>query len=316
MISAIAITGPTASGKTALSIALARRLGCEIICCDSMQIYRRMDIGTAKVTKEEQSLVPHYMFDICDPTENYSAEDYREAAIERAREISERGMIPMFVGGTGLYIDTVMRGAPLQSPPSDRELHASLIKDAESEEGKELLWQRLNSVDPASAEKIHKNNVRRVARALEIYLLSGRTKTDFDLDSQCNDPDVSVQMLTLDFLDRELLYKRVDHRVDLMMEQGLLSEVEALFCDGMLDPSFTASAAIGYKELVDYLEGRCSLQSAVETIKLSSRRYAKRQLTWFRHERDALRLFVDREDGSMKSEDELICEAMLLLGRA
>ena len=305
---ALAITGPTASGKTALSLALAEHLGCEIISIDSMQIYKYMDIGTAKATEEEQKRAPHHMIDFLSPKESYSAEDYRADAMKVLHDIESRGKLPLFVGGTGLYMDTVMRGVQLESPPSSDELKEKLMAMADDEESREKLWQRLKEIDPASAEKTHKNNVRRVVRALEIYELTGKTKTYFDELTKAAKPEVTVGMITLDFHNRDNLYERVDLRVEQMMREGLLSEVESLYRSGTLVKGTTAAQAIGYKEIISYLDGECTLDGAVEFLKLSSRRYAKRQLTWFRHNEDAVRLFVDREDGVMKNKDELISE--------
>lgn len=309
---ALAITGPTASGKTALSLAVAERFDCEIISLDSMQIYRYMDIGTAKATEQERLRAPHHMIDFLSPKESYSAEDYRTDAMKILSEIEQRGRLPLFVGGTGLYMDTVMRGTELSSPPSSQELKDKLLSVAVTDEQREALWQRLKEIDPISAEKTHKNNVRRVVRALEIYELTGKTKTYFDELTKAAKPDVTVGMITLDFHNRDNLYKRVDMRVDQMMEEGLLGEVEELYKGGILVKGTTAAQAIGYKEIISYLDGECTLDEAVEFLKLSSRRYAKRQLTWFRHNEDAVRLYVDREDGEMKTKDELIEEACLI----
>ena len=307
---ALAITGPTASGKTALSIALAREIGAQIISCDSMQIYKGMDIGTAKATAEERAAVEHHLIDFLSPTENYSAQSYREDALRCARQITERGMIPLFVGGTGLYIDTVMRGVSDKAPESSPEYRARMLELASSTDGVDALWQRLHSVDPESAEKIHKNNVKRVIRALEIFDTTGIPKSQLDRESLASAADIDVAMITLDFHDRDNLYSRVDRRVDAMMEEGLLDEVRALCAADMLPETSTASQAIGYKELLTYIRGESSLEDAVELLKLSSRRYAKRQLTWFRHEADAVRVFVDREDGSMKNIHDLECEVI------
>ena len=304
----ICIAGPTASGKTALSIALAEELNGEVVSCDSMQIYKGMDIGTAKATEEEQKRAPHHMIDFLSPKESYSAEDYRADAMKVLHDIESRGKLPLFVGGTGLYMDTVMRGVQLESPPSSDELKEKLMAMADDEESREKLWQRLKEIDPASAEKTHKNNVRRVVRALEIYELTGKTKTYFDELTKAAKPEVTVGMITLDFHNRDNLYERVDLRVEQMMREGLLSEVESLYRSGTLVKGTTAAQAIGYKEIISYLDGECTLDGAVEFLKLSSRRYAKRQLTWFRHNEDAVRLFVDREDGVMKNKDELISE--------
>ena len=310
MIKALAITGPTASGKTALSLEIARLLNCEIISCDSMQIYRGMDIGTAKATEQERAEVPHHLIDILEPSESYSAEQYYTDAMAAAYEIQGRGRLPMFVGGTGLYIDTVIRGGVQESPPSNPLYREKLLAGCESEEGIDALWQRLREVDPESAEKIHKNNVRRVARALEIYEMSGKTKTYFDQLSKSVSPDIDVLMITLDFHNRDSLYARVDKRVDVMMSEGLLDEVRALYEQGTLNGDNTASAAIGYKELLIYLRGEVSLNEATELLKQASRRYAKRQLTWFRHEKEAIRIFADYEDGGLKSLDVLCAEAI------
>ncbi len=309
MIRALSLTGPTASGKTALSIYLAKELGCEIISCDSMQIYREMDIGTAKATAEERALVRHHLIDILSPSESYSAEDYRRDAIAAAADITERGRLPLFVGGTGLYIDTVMRGVAQESPPSDARVRERLMAEADEADGADKLYERLLAVDPISAGKTHKNNIRRVVRALEIYEISGKTKTYFDNLSATSSPDIHVGMITLDFHNRDNLYNRVDLRVDEMVRCGLLDEVRSLYERGLLDPSFTAAQAIGYKEIVSYLAGKCTLDEAIEELKLSSRRYAKRQLTWFRHEADAVRLYADTESGEMKGKEQLAAEA-------
>jgi tRNA dimethylallyltransferase len=305
---ALAITGPTASGKTALSLALAEYLDCEIISLDSMQIYRYMDIGTAKATPEERARVPHHMIDFLSPAESYSAEDYRADAMRVLREIESRGRLPLFVGGTGLYMDTVMRGTELASPPSSEELKERLLAMAVTDEQREELWQRLRQIDPESAEKTHKNNVRRVVRALEIYELTGKTKTYFDELTRSAKPEVEVGMITLDFHNRYNLYARVDYRVDLMVKEGLIEEVRALYEGGILRKGTTAAQAIGYKEIISYLDGECTLAEAIDLLKLSSRRYAKRQLTWFRHNEGAVRLYADREGGDLKSKDELIAE--------
>lgn len=307
MIFSLAITGPTASGKTALSLSLAERLSCEIISCDSMQVYQRMDIGTAKATASERARVPHHLIDFLPPSESYSVESYRESAIECAREITERGKTPLFVGGTGLYIDSLMRAGASDVPGSDVEYREALLATVKTEEDAARLWERLRSVDPESAEKIHQNNVKRVIRALEIYDKTGRTKSDFDKQSLLFNPEIYVGMITLDFHDRENLYARVDKRVDIMMAEGLYSEVETLYKEGTLGD--TASQAIGYKELIEHIEDRLTLDEAVEQLKLASRRYAKRQLTWFRHERDARVIYMDDEGGAMRPSHEILAEA-------
>ncbi len=310
MIKALAITGPTASGKTALSIEIARMLGAEIISCDSMQIYKGMDIGTAKATESERAEVPHHLIDIISPSENFSAESYRTLALSAAEEIQSRGKIPLFVGGTGLYIDTVIRGASNESPESDPEYRERILSSLKTEEDRIALWQRLCTLDPESAEKTHYNNVKRVIRALEIFDKTGISKSELDRRTKERASDISVGMITLDFHNRDNLYSRVDRRVDIMMEEGLVEEVRALYDGGLLPESSTAAQAIGYKEIISYLRGECTLSEAAELIKLSSRRYSKRQLTWFRHEAEAHTLYVDREDGNMRPAGEMADEAL------
>ncbi len=307
MIRALAITGPTASGKTAISIALARELGCEIISCDSMQIYKDMNVGTAKVTAQEAAGIPHHLIDIIDPTEAFSVEDYRARALSAAGEIVSRGKIPMLVGGTGLYVDALMRAPMTNVPESSIAYREKILGEIKTELDVEALWQRLKAIDPESAEAIHKNNVRRVIRALEIYEVTGKTKSEIDRASKEASPDISIGMITLDFHDRETLYKRVDMRVDMMMREGLLEEVKALYESGRLPENSTAAQAIGYKEIIKHLAGEISLAEAVGEIKLATRRYAKRQLTWFRHN-EAKRLYIDGDDGRMRKIEEIIAE--------
>ncbi|MBQ8321193.1 MAG: tRNA (adenosine(37)-N6)-dimethylallyltransferase MiaA [Clostridia bacterium] len=309
MIKALAITGPTASGKTALSLNIAESFGCEIISCDSMQIYKGMDIGTAKATADEQSRVKHHLIDIVSPTENYSAESYRNDALMSAEQICDSGMVPLFVGGTGLYIDTVMRPASHASPESDPEYRERILAEIKTDKDKAALWSRLYSVDPASAEVIHQNNVKRVIRALEIYEKTGVPKSVLDKRALEGVADISVGMITLDFHDRENLYRRVDKRVDAMMEEGLYDEVLSLYNADLLREKSTAAQAIGYKEIISAIKGECTINEAKEMIKLATRRYAKRQLTWFRHESEAYRLYMDREDGSVRALKDILGEA-------
>ncbi len=311
MIKAAALTGPTASGKTAISLDIAERMNAEIICCDSMQIYKKMDIGTAKPTAEERARVRHHLTDFLSPEECFSAENYRAEAIKTALEISQRGKLALFVGGTGLYIDSVMRSGQKLVPESDPEYRERLLSSATDEQGIEALWQRLCSVDPESASKIHKNNVKRVIRALEIFDKTGRKKSEVDKESE-ESSEIEVKMVTLDFHNRENLYLRVEERVDIMIKEGLLSETDMLYREGLLDGVTTASQAIGYKELLPYIKGERSLEDCINDLKCATRRYAKRQLTWFRHERDARHLFLDTEDGIMRSYEDIKNEAFLV----
>ena len=311
MINALAITGPTASGKTSVSIDLALNLGAEIISCDSMQIYKEMNIGTAKATDEERAKVLHHMLDVISPTEDYSVESYRKDALACAENIVSRGSIPIFVGGTGLYVDALMRAPMSAVPESSRKYRDAALSKIKNDDDVSALWERLREIDPESAAAIHKNNVRRVIRAIEIYETTGKTKSYFDALSKKASKDISIGMITLDFHNRDNLYARVDKRVDEMIASGLVDEVESLYKRGLLMPKTTASQAIGYKELVSYLNGDLSLDEARELIKLSTRRYAKRQLTWFRHEEGAYRLYIDNEDGTMRASEDLMSEARL-----
>lgn len=309
MIFSLAITGPTASGKTAISLRLAKRLSGEIISADSMQIYKGMDIGTAKATEKERAEVPHHLIDFLSPKESFSTELYRARALAALEDIKSRGRLPIFVGGTGLYIDTLMRAPMTEAPESSPEYRERLLASLGEGESTDRLWERLCEVDPESAAEIHKNNVRRVIRALEIYDTAGIKKSELDKRSKEAPRDIFVGMITLDFHNRENLYRRIDTRVDEMIKAGLIDEVSDLYSAGLLPESSTAAQAIGYKEIISYIEGKSSLSDAVELIKLSSRRYAKRQLTWFKHNKGAYRLYLDAEDGQPYTAEHIIAEA-------
>lgn len=312
MILALAITGPTGSGKTALSLSVAKAFDAEILSLDSMQIYRYMDIGTAKATKEERSEIPHHLIDILDPGEHFSAKEYENLALPLCRELTERGKRPLFVGGTGLYLDSLTRTPPPEIPGSDPAFRDALCHRFPASDGTldaVALWEYLRVIDPESAEKTHPNNVRRVARAVEIYEVTGRTKSEHDRISREVAPRIAIAQLTLDIHDRETLYRRIDTRVDKMMKEGLLEELEGLIARGFFQNDSTARQAIGYKELLPYFECGTPLALCVEDLKMQSRRYAKRQLTWFRHTEGAYPLYLDREDGTLRSEEELIAEA-------
>ena len=315
MIRALAITGPTASGKTSLSIEVARTLGCEIICLDSMQIYKRMDIGTAKATAEEQKLAKHHMLDFLSPTESFSAKAYKDMAMKVARDIVARGKIPLFVGGTGLYLSTVMRPDVEEPPESDPEYRRRIEQTLTSEEKRIELWERLRQIDPESAEAVHYNNTRRVLRALEIFDATGKTKSYFDALTKQKNKEIETTHITLDFHDRELLYRRINDRVDAMMDEGLYAEVKGLIDDGLLEEHTTASQAIGYKEMTDAIALRCTKEEAVERIKQASRNYAKRQLTWFRNMDGARSVYIDDENGRMRSPSEILSECIAVFSK-
>jgi tRNA dimethylallyltransferase len=277
----LVLIGPTAVGKTKLSIELAKRLNGEIISGDSMQIYRGMDIGTAKITAEEMEGVPHYLIDIKDPNESFSVAEFQELVRAKIAEINERGKLPMIVGGTGLYIQSVIYDYQFSEAPADEALRTKLEERAK-EIGNEALHEELSQIDPKSASQIHPNNIRRVIRALEIYYRTGKTMSETQKDQQ---PEALYQTALVGLsMDREKLYKRINLRVDLMVEQGLIEEVQKLYDQGLKDCQ--SIQAIGYKEIYEYLDGQISLDEAIENLKKNSRHYAKRQLTWFRNKMD------------------------------
>ncbi|MBQ3573000.1 MAG: tRNA (adenosine(37)-N6)-dimethylallyltransferase MiaA [Clostridia bacterium] len=278
----VCIVGPTASGKTAHAIDVARKNDGEIVSCDSMQIYKYMDIGTAKPTQEERQAVPHHMIDFADPNEDYSVADFVIKARLCIDDIISRGKLPVLCGGTGLYIDSVVNQIEYPKEMRDDEYRAELWKVAESE-GNEVLHNMLREIDEVAAENIHPNNTKRVIRALEICKTSGMTKTEADKLAVAT-PVYDAEMIGLN-MDRARLYDRINRRVDMMIEEGLLDEVKRLIDMGVRRNS-TAMQAIGYKELLLYIDGKCSLDESVEKIKQESRRYAKRQLTWFKRNKN------------------------------
>ena len=296
----IAIAGPTAVGKTALSIALAKALDGEIISCDSMQIYRGMDIGTAKPTKAEMAEVPHHMIDVADPQDNYSCADYAKEASEILADIQARGKTPIFCGGTGLYLESVLYEGAYTSPEADEALREKLWAKTAEENHAELM-----KIDPEAAAAIHPNNRKRVIRALEIYLVSGKTKTEWDKENTRGTLKEGAEIYVLTSSDREALYKRIDTRVDLMLEAGLLDEVKGL----ALDPVTTAGQAIGYKELNGYFAGQATLEEAIDKIKQASRNYAKRQLTWW--ERNSHAVKIDMANTAVEEALSLILDGSL-----
>lgn len=311
---ALAITGPTASGKTALSLAVAKHFGAHILSCDSMQIYRGMDIGTAKATGEEQASVPHHLIDIVDIGEPFSSSRYLEEAQKVAEELAKEKTPVLFVGGTGLYLDTLRSYSLPDVPKSDPLRIEQIQKRFTTEDGTlslDALHEYLKRVDPESAEKIHKNNVRRVLRAIEIYECSEVAKSELDRRSRDVGGPFNIVEITLDAHNRQTLYDRIDLRVDKMLSEGLLDEVRSLYEKGFFSGDSTARQAIGYKEMLSYIEGNSTLEEATELLKRSSRRYAKRQLTWFRSHKDAYVLYIDNEDGTLRSLEELVTEAIL-----
>lgn len=276
----IAIVGPTASGKSALALEIASRYGGEIISCDSMQIYRRMNIGTAKPSGDELSRVRHHMIDVAEPNEPFSCEDYVCLAAMAVGDCSARGKLPIICGGTGLYLDALLRGGN-SAPVCDTSQLREELNARVAQEGIMPLYRELERVDPASAAAIHPNNVKRVVRAMEIYLSCGVPKSELDKQSKESESVYDAKVVGLFYSDRSELYSRIEKRVDQMIDMGLLEETRALMEEGVFESNLTAAQAIGYKELLGYLSGKDSLENAVNTLKTATRRYAKRQMTWF-----------------------------------
>lgn len=297
-----AVVGPTASGKSALALELAERHGGEIVSCDSMQLYRRMDIGTAKPTAEERARIPHHMIDIVEPTQSFSCADYVETADKIIRDVYARGKLPIVCGGTGLYLDALLRGADFQSGITDETLRAELLEFAR-ENGVEALHAELRRIDPESAEQIHPNNVKRVARAIEIYRLGGVKKSEIDKNSKLGEPRFDISGACLSYPDRNELYGRIDSRVDTMIDEGLVEETRSLLREGVFESNATAAQAIGYKELIPYIAGEQTLDVAVEQLKMATRRYAKRQITWFSSKKYLTSVDVSRGQNQQTFED-------------
>jgi tRNA dimethylallyltransferase len=291
-IPVIAVAGPTASGKSSLAMQLCKDLNGELISCDSMQIYRGMDIGTAKPTKKDMAEVPHHLIDICDPDVDFSAAAFAELAKKAIEDVYSRGKTPILCGGTGLYLDSVLRGVDFGDMEPDLAYRAELLEYAEKE-GAEALHARLREIDPEAAEAIHPNNVKRVARALEICKLSGMTKTEWDKNAIRGESPYNACIIALDYKNRDNLYIRIHMRVDEMFAMGLEEEARALLAKGYLAPETTAGGAIGYKELLGYLNGEMTKEEAADAIKTATRHYAKRQLTWLRRNPEVHWLYPD-----------------------
>ena len=271
----ICIAGPTASGKTALSIALAKELGAEIVSCDSMQVYRRMDIGTAKPSVEERAGIAHHMLDVAEPDEDFSVSRYCTMASPIVDDILARGKTCIIVGGTGLYMDNLIKGTEFAPFPSTG------VRERLEQEPIEDVYARLQVIDPEAAARLHLADKKRIIRAMEVYLETGETITEHDRRSRAIPAKYDPVWFALEDEERADLYERIDRRVDVMLQQGLVEEIRALLSEG-IDPRCTAMQAIGYKEFVDALEGRMTVETAADQVRQSSRHYAKRQLTWFR----------------------------------
>ena len=301
----ICIAGPTASGKTSLAVELAKLTDGEVVSCDSMQIYKRMTIGTAKPTPEEMEGIPHHMIDVCEPDEDFSVSRYCCMAAPIVDDIIARGKTAIIAGGTGLYMDSLIKGndfAPFPATGHRQRLEAQL-----EAEGLDALLTRLRAVDPEAADR-SQNNPRRIIRALEVYMETGETITAHNLRTQAIPPRYNPLWISLDFDPRSELYRRIDLRVDIMLQQGLVEEIRSLLGEG-IPSDCTAMQAIGYKEFVAALEGRGTIEEAAEQVKLSSRHYAKRQLTWFRRNKNMN--WLTRRTG--EGAEEILNQARQLL---
>ena len=294
----LAITGPTGSGKSALAMALAPKLNAEIVCMDSMQIYRRMDIGTAKPTKQERAAVPHHMLDLVEPTGAYAVADYADAAEKVILEILSRGRTPMLVGGTGLYLQALMRGLGLGGVGSDEALRDRLRSIAQQEGGRERLHARLAQVDPQRAASLNPNDVRRVIRALEVFELTGAPMSQ--QPPQAVERAFKVLPLTLD-MPREILFDRIARRVSRMLDDGLVEEVASLLESGV-PAQAQAMQGIGYKEIIPVVQGRETIKNAAWNVEIHTRHYAKRQMTWLRAQPETIWLKATQAD--------LTCQAL------
>ena len=287
----VVISGPTASGKSEIAVELARKIGGEVISADSMQVYRHMDIGSAKITLEEMMGVPHYMIDVAEPTENFDVARFAEEAKAHVRDIQRRGKVPILCGGTGFYIQAVTRDIDFTESGCDEAYRSELAKYAAAH-GNEALHARLRENDPESADAIHANNVKRVIRALEYYRQTGEKISEHNIRESERPSPYDLHFYVI-HCDRQALYDRIDRRVDFMMDMGLIDEVMYLKAMG-LTRDMVSMQGLGYKEMLDYLDGMYDLEEAVRILKRDSRHYAKRQITWFKREKEAV--WIRRED--------------------
>ena len=306
MNSIICIAGPTASGKTALAVELAKELNGEVVSCDSMQVYRRMDIGTAKPTTDEMQGIPHHMIDVAEPDEDFSVSRYCNLAAPIVEDIVSRGKTAVIAGGTGLYMDALIQGNDFAPFPSTG-VREKLEQEARAQ-GIQVLYDRLAAIDPEAAGRLHLSDQKRIIRALEVYLETGETITEHNRKTQLLPPRFSPIWLGLDFENRAELYERIDRRVGIMLEQGLIGEIQGLLSSGIPEKC-TAIQAIGYKEFVAALNGECTLEEAADQVRQSSRRYAKRQLTWFRRNKSIH--WLTRKPG--QDREEILTQARQLL---
>lgn len=292
----IVIVGPTASGKTSLSIELAKKINGEIVSCDSMQIYKDMNIGTAKPSQKEQAGIKHYMLDCVSPEVRFSVSEYKKEAIKSIEEILSKGKTPIVVGGTGLYVDSLIYGIEFQEIPFDIEYRKQLEEKAKQEDGLKELYNLACEIDPEAMKIISINDKKRIIRILEIYKHTGKNKTEQNKESLKNGVPYNYKVFAINW-EREKLYERINKRVDIMLEQGLVEEVKCIISKYKTFP--TAMQGLGYKEVVEYLEGKLTKEEMIEKIKQETRRYAKRQLTWFRKNKNTV--WINGEDSIEKN---------------
>ncbi len=303
----LAVVGPTASGKTALGVNICKKIQGEVVSCDSMQIYRGMCIATAKPTAEEMDGVPHHLVDFVDPNETFSVAKYCEIAKKTIADIIARGKTPVLVGGTGLYYSSLVDNINFLDEDTDFD-YRQFLKNRADNEGTDVLLEELKKIDPKTASRLHANNTGRIIRALEIYHTTGKTITEQNELSRANPSPYDVKTVCLDAKDRQFLYNRINLRVDLMLETGLVKEAKEFFKNNI---GRTAVQAIGYKELKPYFDGTATLDECVENLKMQTRRYAKRQLTWFRRDERIKFLYIDE----YSSLQELTKAALAAMGK-
>ncbi len=300
----IAVLGPTASGKTDLAVKIAKKYNGEIVSADSMQIYKGMDIATAKPTEKEKEGIPHHLMDFLDPGQSFSVSDYVKLAAEVTDDIISRGKLPVLCGGSGLYVRSFLDNITFSEEEHNEQLRNEL-NERYITEGGETLLKELAQFDPESAQRLNPSNGKRIIRAIEIYKTTGITMTEQLRLSKAKPSPYDVTAIGLTFSDRQKLYERINRRVDLMLEKGLLKEAEQFYSEAK---GITASAAIGYKEVKPYLEGRISLEAAVEKLKMETRRYAKRQLTWFRKDEYIRWIEADRCNDVFEEAEKIIAD--------
>ena len=298
-IPVIAVVGATASGKTAMAVELAKRFNAEVISADSMQIYKGMDIASAKVTKEEMQGVPHHLTDFLDPCEKYSVARFIEDATLAVKQIVDRGKNVIICGGTGLYIDSFLENIVFEDEPDNSDVRKTLRRRAE-EEGIETLYNELNSIDPETARSLHINNEGRILRALETYILTGEKPSVIRARSKSASSPYEAVYIEPAWSDRELLYDRINRRVSVMIEKGLIDEAKEYFS---LNKENTAAQAIGHKEMIPYLLGEISLEEAADNLRKATRHYAKRQMTWFRKNEKINRIYCDKYESYSSAVD-------------